>query len=416
MTRQGNQTSEYDVIIVGARVAGSVFAYEMAKSGYKVLLLDRATFPSDTLSTHNIYSNSIAMLREMGIMDRLLQTGTPLYNRAYIQFENAVIDGHFPEVDGSSDCFCIRRTHLDRILVEHASAQPNVTTIEGFRVTDVTSENGIITGIIGRAKDGVIRSFSSKLVVGADGRQSTIRKLVNSKRKLYVPSDFASFVGYFSGFRQEGERCAELYKKGDKLFITFPTSDHLFVVGVMFPLEDKEWIQRFAAGSETGFRDLVTAGLPGSSFSSRLQEAELFGQVKGMLGYDNDWYEEMGEGWALLGDALSFKDPAVGQGMHDAIYSSRILSGLLTANKDWSSSWSGMGDAYQSALESKMMTRFGLACKFTKNIPISKEENAVNHLIGSDPKATQAFLGIYNYANEPEAIAAAVAEFIGQHS
>ena len=76
----------YDVIIVGARIAGSTLAYELSKKGYDILLLERSTFPSDILSTHNFFNNSVGMLREMGVLDRLLATGTPTYKRAYVQW------------------------------------------------------------------------------------------------------------------------------------------------------------------------------------------------------------------------------------------------------------------------------------------------------------------------------------------
>ncbi|MDF2647955.1 MAG: monooxygenase, partial [Paenibacillus sp.] len=70
--------NDYDVIIIGARVAGSSLAYELSKAGYEVLLVDRSSFPSDILSTHNFFNNSVAMLREMGVLEQLLQTGTPV--------------------------------------------------------------------------------------------------------------------------------------------------------------------------------------------------------------------------------------------------------------------------------------------------------------------------------------------------
>jgi flavin-dependent dehydrogenase len=338
----------------------------------------------------------------MGVWDRLLETGTPTYRRAYVQFEEAVIDGIFPEVEGETDCLCIRRTHLDHILFEHAKAQEGVTAIEGFRVTDLIWNNETVTGVIGRHRDGVEEQFTSKLVVGADGRNSTVRNLVPSERKMCVPTDFASYVAYFADYHQEGERCVELYKVKDTIAIVFPTSDNLFVVGLMFPLSSKEWIERFKAHPETGFRDLVNAGLSGTPLPQRLQGASLADSIRGLHGYDNDWYDGMGKGWALVGDALSFKDPSVGQGMHDAIYGSRILTDVLSASGDWETGWEIMSALYQSTLESKMMSRFGLACQFTKNVPFTAEQTAVNSLIGGNADATSAFLGIYNYANEPE--------------
>lgn len=394
----------YDVIVVGARVAGSSLAYELSRAGFKVLLVERSVFPSDILSTHNFFNNSVAMLREMGVLEKLLQTGTPLYRRAYIQMDDAVIDGVYPEASGESQCLCIRRKYLDPILFEHAAASPLVTAIQGFRVTDVLMQGDTVTGIAGVARDGRRQQYTARLVVGADGRHSTIRNLVNSERLMAVPTDYASYVGYFSGYRQEGEACVEFYKMKDNLAILFPTSDELVVVGVMFPLASTEWLEKFKSGPESAFRELVNSGFEGMGFSKRLRAAVLEEPIKGLLGYDNDWFQGMGKGWALVGDAVSFKDPAVGQGMHDAIYGARLLTSLLSENEDWERNWDVLSARYQMAMESKMMTRYQMACQITRNIPATAEQAALNQVIAGNPAATQAFLGIYNYANEPEAL------------
>ncbi|KRE83725.1 hypothetical protein ASG89_11405 [Paenibacillus sp. Soil766] len=392
----------YDVIIIGARVAGSTLAYELSKAGYEVLLVDRSTFPSDILSTHNFFNNSVAMLREMGVLEQLLQTGTPMYKRAYIQMDDMVVDGAFPEVDGETHCLCVRRKYLDQVLFRHACGQERVTALEGFRVTELLYQGDTVSGITGIGRDGRVEQFTAKLVVGADGRNSTIRNLVNSERKMAVPTDFASYVGYFSNFRQEGEPCVEFYKIQDKIAIVFPTSDDLVVIGIMFPLQDKEWSEKLRNHPETGLRELVDKGFASTTFPERLREASLDEPIKGLLGYDNDWFQGMGPGWALVGDSLSFKDPAVGQGMHDAIYGARLLRDTLAETSDWGTNWSQMADQYQTAMESKMMSRYHLACQTTKNTPVTPEQSMVNQLIGSSPEASQAFLGIYNYANEPE--------------
>ncbi|ANE48550.1 monooxygenase [Paenibacillus swuensis] len=408
---------EYDVIIVGARVAGSSLAYEMSQLGYKVLLVDKSTFPSDTLSTHNFFNNSVAMLREMGVLNQLLETGTPLYKRAYIEMDGAVMEGDYPEASGETGCLCIRRTHLDGILFNHAAKQPGVATMQGFRVTELLREDGRdhgpVIGVRGVNKEGNLQSIKAKLVVGADGRRSLVRRLVGAKQLHCVPTDFASYVAYFSEYRQPGEPRVEFYKSGETIAIAFPTSDHLHVVGLMFPLTDLERVEQFKADAEGAFRLLCEEKMANTSLTASLRRANLEGSVKGLLGYDNDWFEGMGEGWALLGDALSFKDPAVGQGMHDALYGSKALSRLLDENRgQWQQAWKPMAEAYRSQMEAKMMSRFALACQFTRNVPITPQQQALNQLIAGSPEATEVFLGIYNYTHEPEALGAVIGKLL----
>ncbi|PYI56899.1 FAD-dependent oxidoreductase [Paenibacillus flagellatus] len=402
----------YDVAIVGARIAGSALAWELGRAGYEVLLLDRARFPSDVLSTHNFFNNSVAMLREMGVLDRLLATGTPTYRRAFVQMEDAVIDGLFPEAAGETDCLCIRRTHLDRILFEHAASLPNVTAREQFRATGLLREGDTVVGVEGVGQDGKPESCYAKLVVGADGRRSQVRQWAGSVRKTAVPTDFASYVGYFEGFRQDGERCTEFYKMGEYVAIVFPTSDNLYVIGLMVPLAWRERLDKFAREPETSFRESIDAGFAATSFPQRLRDAKLVGPIKGLHGYDNDWYEEMGRGWALTGDALAFKDPAVGQGQHDALYGARVLTKVLASRASWEPHWKAMAGEYAGELERKLLARFYMACHVTKNVPLSPEQTAVNRLIGSVPEATSAFLGIYNHTNEPHELEHIVANVL----
>ncbi|OXS60508.1 monooxygenase [Cohnella sp. CIP 111063] len=409
-------TMSFDVIVVGARVAGASLAYYLAKAGYQVLLLDRATFPSDTLSTHNMFSNSLGILQEMGVLEAVMATDTPLYRRGRIQFDGAVIDGLFPETNGIQGCLCVRRKYLDRILFEHAKQQPGVTAVEGFKVTSLIRVDGVVAGVEGRRRDGQgeTERFEAKLVVGADGRLSRVREWVGSERKISLPTDFASYVAYLSDFRQEGETHVEFHKNGDKLAIVFPTSDGQFVVGGMFPLNDIARLERFKANPEASFRELIDEGFGHTTLAERFRGARFVEPIRGLHGYDNDWYVGMGEGWALLGDALTFKDPCVGQGMHDALFGARLLADILSRrpSDEWQGNWASMGEAYQSAMEEKLMSRFWLGCQFTKNVPVSEEMTAAYNLVGSDRSATGTFLGMYNYASEPEDLQAEIGRLL----
>lgn len=394
--------SDYDVVIVGARVAGASLAWELGRAGYRVLLADKSRFPSDVLSTHNFFNNSVGMLREMGVLDRLLATGTPTYRRAYLRLEDEEIDGFFPEANGETECLCVRRTHLDRILFEHAASMPGVDARPNFRITGLLRSGGAVAGVEGTDSEGKPVRIPARLVVGADGRRSIVRELAGSRRIVSVPTDFASYVGYFEGFRQEGERCTEFYRIGETLAIAFPTSDDLHVIGLMFPLEWKDALARMKENPEAGFREFVARGLGATSFPSRLKEAKRSGPIRGLLGYDNDWHEAMGPGWALAGDALSFKDPAVGQGMHDALLGARLLRRILSSEPDWESRWDDMARRYEQELNDHFMPLFRMACGMTRNVPLRPEQAAVNRLIGRHPEATSAFLGLYNHSRTPE--------------
>src|SRR4051794_17235429 len=74
---RSSMTNEYDAIVVGARCAGSPTAMLLARQGQRVLVVDRATFPSDTVSTHLIHAPGVAALARWGVLDKVIATGCP---------------------------------------------------------------------------------------------------------------------------------------------------------------------------------------------------------------------------------------------------------------------------------------------------------------------------------------------------
>ena len=83
----------YDAIVVGARCAGSPIAMLLARKGYRVLLVDRATFPSDTLSTHIVHPLGISALANWGLLDRLAATECPPIDTYAFDFGAVTIAG-----------------------------------------------------------------------------------------------------------------------------------------------------------------------------------------------------------------------------------------------------------------------------------------------------------------------------------
>ena len=83
----------YDAIVVGARCAGSPTAMLLARKGYRVLVVDRATFPSDTISTHLVHPPGIAALERWGLLDAVLASGSPPIDTYSFDFESFTISG-----------------------------------------------------------------------------------------------------------------------------------------------------------------------------------------------------------------------------------------------------------------------------------------------------------------------------------
>jgi flavin-dependent dehydrogenase len=113
--------------------------------------------------------------------------------------------------------------------------------------------------------------------------------------------------------------------------------------------------------------------------------------------FRNSRHQAVGPGWALVGDALSFKDPAVGQGMHDALESSRMLASILSRFPDWRSSCAEIRREYESRFYAKIGSRFDAALAVSRAEPLTPEQAQRFMMISRDAVATERYLGFLNY-------------------
>ncbi|HEU4962485.1 MAG TPA: NAD(P)/FAD-dependent oxidoreductase [Bacilli bacterium] len=402
---------EFDAIVVGARCAGSATASYLARAGYQVLMLDRTFFPSDVVSTHTIFNNTVDCLNELGVLDKLLETDTPAVINMRAQFDDVVVESSMPSYNGESRSYCFRRTHFDKIMLDHARAYDNVTAIEGVRVTELIKENGVVVGVRAHDREGNDLEYRAKIVIGADGRVSTVRKAADAELKFSEATEYATYYGYFENFKQETPKF-EIYQIGILRAYIFATSDGQHVVAATFPNNDADLVAAFRQDGEKALREYMGDFLPDGH--ERLADARLVEPVKGLLHFDNHWYQGMGDGWAIVGDAVCFKDPGMGQGMHDAIFGARILAGVLSRYEDWRASSAEMQQAYQQELEAEFMARFQACVHLTKVIPFSEEDKMMHQVILHDETARQAFFGFYNYTAEREDLGREIEAFVAK--
>ncbi|WP_157721814.1 NAD(P)/FAD-dependent oxidoreductase [Tumebacillus avium] len=395
----------YDAIVVGARNAGATLAAYLGKSGLQVLLVDRSFFPSDVISTHTIFNNTVETLRDLGVMERLLTDDAPPIGRTRAQFNDAVIEGQMPVYGEEADSYCFRRTHFDKVLLDFACEQPGVTAVEGFRVTDLLREGDTVVGVRGQDREGNVTEYRARIVIGADGRNSIVRKAAGAVKKTSTPSQYASLYAYFSNVEQMSDEVQfELYTREIHRAYLFPTSNQQVCVVMQVPLCETGWIERFKREPEQAIRDYYKVYFPRPS--ERIADAVMEEPLRGLYSYENYWYEGMGQGWALVGDAICFKDPGVGQGMHDAIFGARMLSELLAGTKDWEQSWQMMAEQYQTRIENEFMARYHQAVTVTQVAPLTEQDLGAFQLIASSPLATEKFLGFFNYTAEQEDLGA----------
>ena len=137
---------QFDVVIVGARCAGSPLAAMLARRGLRVCLLDKSQFPSETLSTHVIQPCGVAVLDRLGVLDAVLAAGAVPLTRLTLVAEEARLDTEFDAEAFGAPGLCARRITLDHLLVE-AAASAGAEVRTGTRATGLLQEDGRVAGV-----------------------------------------------------------------------------------------------------------------------------------------------------------------------------------------------------------------------------------------------------------------------------
>ena len=305
----------YDVIIVGARVAGSATAMLLARRGLNVLVLDRATFPSDTLSTHQVQVPGVARLARWGVLDQILAAGTPATRSVRFDQGEAVITGRFPEYDGADFMCSPRRTLLDKVLVDAARAA-GAEVRENFTVDELLQDNETVTGVRGREKGAPVVTEQGRLVIGADGKHSLVAGAVRARAYRAKPPQSLAFYTYWEGVPVTG---GAMYGRPGCALGAWPTNDGLLMTYLAWPIAR---FSEFRQDVEGNFlRTLDAVGL-GERFRAG-RRAERFRGTPDLPSYFRQPY---GPGWALVGDAGLLLDPITGQGIGHAFRDAELLA------------------------------------------------------------------------------------------
>ena len=311
----------YDAVVVGARCAGSPTAMLLARRGYRVLLVDRARFPSDTISTHIIWPFGATMLSRWGLLDRIAASNCPGVASLTIDVGDFPLSGWGPPVDGVVYSYSPRRTVLDEILVD-AAVEAGVDFREGFSVQEVLTENDCVSGIRGRVGGGSSIVEKARIVVGADGRNSHVARSVGAPSYSDQPSRSCMYYTYWSGVEIHGY---EDYWTGRRFVLTVPTNDGLVLIVIGWPIDEFAAVRR---NIEDHYMRVIDE-LP--QLSPRVRSGVREERFYGTADFPNFFRKPYGPGWALVGDAGYNKDAITAYGISDAFRDAGLLADAIDA-------------------------------------------------------------------------------------
>lgn len=291
----------------------------LARAGYRVLLVDRATFPSDTMSTHYIHQPGVARLARWGLLDEVRATGCPPISQTTVDFGDLALSGFGPPYEDITSAYCPRRTVLDEILVR-AAAAAGAEVRESFVVDEIVGEGDAVAGIRGRSRDGESIVERARIVVGADGMRSPVARAVGAPSYDDVPPLACGYYAYFSDLPLTGN---EFLMHPHRVMGAFPTNDGLTCVFCQWHVEDFHEFRADIEGNFLRSADQVPA------FGERLRAAARETRFVGASDVPNFFRKPWGPGWALVGDAGYHKDPITAQGITDAFRDVEILAAAI---------------------------------------------------------------------------------------
>jgi 2-polyprenyl-6-methoxyphenol hydroxylase-like FAD-dependent oxidoreductase len=362
-------TKPFDAIVVGARCAGSPTAMLLARKGYRVLLVDRATFPSDTVSTHIVHPLGVAALARWGLLDRLTTTGCPPIHTYAFDFGPFTIAGA-PGTAEAPVAYCPRRTILDKLLVD-AAAQFGAEVREGFGVEEVLIEDGRVVGIKGRSKHGGSTVERAQIVVGADGRRSFVAEAVQPEHYDDKPALLAAYYTYWSGLPMDGR--FETYVRERRGYAAAPTHDGLTLVIVGWPYAERDETKRDIEGN------FLKAIALAPAFAERLRGARREAPFAGAA-VKNYFRKPFGPGWALVGDAGYNRDFITGQGIMDAFHDAELCAAALDDAFSGRRPFDTAMNEYQRTRDARVKAMYDFTCELATLEPPTPD---MQHLFGA---------------------------------
>jgi flavin-dependent dehydrogenase len=311
----------YDAIVVGARCAGSPTAMLLARKGYRVLLVDKAGFPSDHMSTHWIHQPGVARLERWGLRERLTATGCPPITSITMDLGPFALRGTPPPAGDIAEAYCPRRTVLDKLLVD-AAVEAGAELREHFSVQDLVWDGGRVSGITGRSATGTTVTEQARIVIGADGIHSLVARQVEAPTYNTKPTFQCAYYSYWSGVPLDG---VEFYPREHRGFGVLPTHYGLTCIIVGWSHDE---FHAFRANIEGNF--LKTLELA-PALAERVRQGRREERFTGTADLPNFFRKPYGPGWALVGDAGYHKDPITAQGITDAFRDAELVAEAVDA-------------------------------------------------------------------------------------
>jgi 2-polyprenyl-6-methoxyphenol hydroxylase-like FAD-dependent oxidoreductase len=389
------RAEHFDVVVVGARIAGSTLAALLGRLGLRVLLLDKARFPSDTLSTHLIFGDSFGVWEVAGAWPEILKIGAQPME--WIDWRRAPpsthLRGRVMPVSGHPYMLCLRRILLDAVLFEHAANTPGVMAIEAAKAIEILWTRDCVSGLRYELQGrGERRSVKTDLVVGADGRFSFVGDSVGAPYYNVVPPLTFPFYSYFRNVEPVDPPAFEIWESAEAqgTVMLIPCEGGIWM-GVIYT--EQSQYEKFRRDHARLFRDRIMAD---PRIGPRLASAEQIAPVRGRGDMVNFLRVPAGKGWALVGDAGQHKDPLFGQGIGDASRTVRLFARHAADVVSGSAGWDAALAAFHAYRDADLLPKFDFMVRGRAEGVSPEDFDDLVTRVGESEELTRRFLNIFS--------------------
>jgi flavin-dependent dehydrogenase len=366
----------YDAIVIGARCAGATTAMLLAREGHRVLLVDRATFPSEIPHGHFIHFHGPGRLSRLGLLERVLDTGCPAITTFSMDMGDGPLTGRELAVDGVPIGLGPRRAALDKVLVD-AAVEAGAELREGFAVQKIVGDGDRVEGIRGR--NGTERAT---LVIGADGRNSMLARTVGAEQTQSAPTLNCWYFSYWSGVEAEG---LELSVRNQRALFGHPTNDGLFTLFGVWPIGELNAVRADIEGEFDKLLDVVPE--VGERVRAGTREERFYGATQ----LPNFVRRSYGPGWALVGDAGCHKDPYLALGVCDALRDAELLAEAAHEGLSGSRPMEEALAEYERRRNEATLPWYELNLQFARLQPLPPEEYAMRAALRESQEDTNLY-------------------------
>jgi flavin-dependent dehydrogenase len=354
----------HDVVVVGARAAGAATALLLARQGHDVVLVDRAVFPADTLSTHQIARPGVVQLHRWGLLRAVLESGAPAIRQVTFTAQGETVTKPVKDKAGVDLLVAPRRHILDTIVAE-AAVEAGADLRLGVTVAGIRRDHtGRAAGVHGIDRDGAPVDIHAAFVVGADGLNSVIARSVGARVIEDRGDRGAVQYAYYAGLPWDG---IELFVADRALAGVFPTHHGEACIWVAGPSADAHQARRRAVSRAAAFTAQLRSAAP--DLAARLRRARRVSPVTGMLRNPNIVRTAHGPGWALVGDAGYHRDAVTGHGLSDAYRDAELLA--LALHRALAGDTGALA-GYQQRRDRALREVFDLTCALAAYPPVAE--------------------------------------------